>query len=393
MNNRMTDKIKPLSFKQRIKDMDKQLLIVTIILIIIGVLSIVSASSRETVSRYEYSVYHFFIKQMTMLGAALIGAFLIFLFPTKSYRFFGPLLWFTIIVCLFALFIYDSIKRGSNNWLPTGGQPSEFAKPIMIVVLAILFENMSNKDLEDKKTGGIFVAKWIVLGMFLPIIVFLQGDLGTALIMTGIAGFMYLFSPLGKKIKWTCLIGMVVLALIGGGILYASRGYLLTKEQMSRFDYFNPCAKDKWQECNGLIAINKGGLTGLGLGKSQQKYSYIPDPHTDSIFAIIVEEAGLGMGILIICLYAWMLLRIAKIAINASTIRGRYIAFGAFAYLALHVIFNLGGLLAILPLTGVPLPLISYGGSFTISFIAMLTMVQCVAAETKNKRIRISSNL
>ena len=84
-----------------------------------------------------------------------------------------------------------------------------------------------------------------------------------------------------------------------------------------------------------------------------------------------------------------MMYRIYKIGSTASTIRGKYIAYGALVYLALHVIFNLGGLLAVLPLTGVPLPLISYGGSFTISFLCMLTMVQCVAVETKNRKIKI----
>lgn len=388
--------MKNLSFKNKIKDLDKQLLISTLIIIIIGILSIVSASSRETVSRYDYSIYHFFFRQMAMLGAGLICSIIVFLFKTNAYKAVAPILWLIILGCIVSLFVYSSAKRGSINWLEVKNftfQPSEFAKPIIIVTLAIMFELFSKKNLEDKKTGSIFVGMWIIIGVLIPVIIFFQKDLGTSLILFGISGFMYLFSPLGKKIKWTWLGILAGVALLCCGIIYSSRGYILTEEQQSRLNYFNPCSKDKWQECNALIAINKGGVTGLGIGKSQQKYSYIPDPHTDSIFAIIIEETGLLIGLFIILVYAWMLFRIAKISINASTIRGRYIAFGAFVYLAFHIIFNLGGLLAVLPLTGVPLPLISYGGSFTISFMVMLTMVQEVAVETKNKKIKISGNL
>lgn len=395
----MNNKVKPLSFRKKLKDIDKQLLLATLILIVIGTLSIVSASSRETVSRYDYSVYHYFFRHIKMLLAGFACSIVVFRFPTKSYRLFAPLLWFVILACLIGLFIYSSIKRGSINWLTIGGftfQPSEFAKPIIIASLAVFFEFMNDHFLNNPKFNSlIYLGLWAVIGLLMPAIVFMQGDLGTALILMGISGILYLFGPLDNKKKFKYLGCMVALAIVGAVGLFSVRGYLLSKEQMSRFNFINPCSKYEdsgYQICNGLIAINNGGLTGLGIGKSQQKYSYIPDPHTDSIFAIIMEETGLIMGVIIILIYMWMLTRIYKIAVNASTIRGRYIAFGALVYLSLHIIFNLGGLLAILPLTGVPLPLISYAGSFTISFMVMLTMVQCVAVETKNKKIKISGN-
>lgn len=395
----MNNRVRPISFRKKIKDIDKQLLLVTIIIIIIGTLSIVSASSRETVSRYDYSVYHYFFKHMEMLGAGIVCSFIIFKFPTKSYKLFAPVLWFFILACLIGLFIYSTIKRGSINWLTIFGftfQPSEFAKPIIIASLSVFFELMANHFLKNPKFNClIYLGLWAVIGLLMPAIVFLQGDLGTALILVGISGVLYLFGPLDTNRKMKYLGWMIAVVAIGACGLYFTRGYLLTNEQISRFNFFNPCSKyedNGYQICNGLIAINNGGLTGLGIGKSQQKYSYIPDPHTDSIFSIIIEETGLLMGLFIISIYIWMIYRIYKIAVNASTIRGRYIAFGALVYLTLHLVFNLGGLLAIFPLTGVPLPLISYGGSFTISFLCMLTMVQCVAVETKNQKIKISSN-
>ena len=256
---------------------------------------------------------------------------------------------------------------------------------------------MANKFLNKPGFNHlIYLGIWAILGLLMPLIVFIQGDLGTSLILICISCVMFLFSPLDSKRKLKYIIGMIIVAIIGASSLYLARGYLLTKEQKSRFNFINPCSKYEdsgYQICNGLIAINNGGLFGVGIGKSQQKYSYIPDPHTDSIFSIIIEETGLIMGIILIFLYIWMLYRIYKIAIYASTTRGRYIAFGTLIYLSLHIIFNLGGLLAVLPLTGVPLPLISYGGSFTISFMSMLTMVQCVNVETRNQKIKIGNNL
>lgn len=383
------------SFFEKIKYIDKQLLVTTIILIIIGTLSIVSASSRETVSRYDYSVYHYFFQQIIMITIGIFASMIIFAFPTKSYKLFAPILWIVIFACLIGLFIYSSIKRGSINWLTIKGftfQPSEFAKPIIIVTLSIFFEIVSKYVSNPSFKNLHFIGIWIILGLIMPAIVFFQGDLGTSIILFLISGIMFLASPINKKVKLkTCLV-MVGFILFAGLILLLGRGYILTEEQKSRLFYLQPCSKyenDGYQVCNGLIAINNGGLTGLGIGKSKQKYSYIPDPHTDSIFAIIIEEKGCILGVIIIFLYLWMFRRIYKICIESSTVRGRYIAFGCMVYLSLHIILNLGGLLAILPLTGVPLPLISYGGSFTISFLSMIAIVQCVNVESRMKKIKI----
>lgn len=385
------------SFKRRIKDMDKQLLVATIILLIIGTLSIVSASSRETVSHYGYSVYHYFKYAILWIVAGGIGSIVIINVPTKYYKKIGFILWFIIAALLLFLWIRGETKRGSNNWISFkhfSFQPSEFSKPVMIAVLSIIFEVFNKRLKNDNKNDRLlFMGFWVVFGLGFPALVFLAGDLGTALILLGISVIMFISSPLEEEYKYKYSAGLFGLFLVLVVVLFIARGYLLTKEQSSRLDFFNPCSKyedNGYQVCNALIAMNNGGVNGLGIGKSQQKYSYIPEPHTDSIFAIIVEEKGLLLGLIIIGLYIWMLKRIYTIARESVTIRGRYIAFGAFIYLFLHILFNLGGLLAVLPLTGVPLPLISYGGSSTISFIGMLAMVQLVNIENRNQKIKIS---
>ena len=177
--------------------------------------------------------------------------------------------------------------------------------------------------------------------------------------------------------------------------VYLWKGHVLTETQLKRFDFFNPCSKYEesgYQICNGFIAINDGGLLGLGIGKSKQKYSYIPDPHTDSVFAIIAEELGFLLSTLIFIAYIFILGRILRIASRASTLRGRYMCLGISVYMFLHILLNLGGLFGILPLTGVPLPFLSYGGTFTICFTCSLAIVQRVHIETFSQRNVLSNN-
>ena len=156
------------------------------------------------------------------------------------------------------------------------------------------------------------------------------------------------------------------------------------ERQLERFDFTNPCSKlltTGNQVCNGYIAINNGGLTGVGLGNSTQKYLYLPEPYTDFIFAIIVEELGVVFGIFIILLYMFLLYRILLIGKNSGTNRGMILCYGVAIYIFLHIAVNLMGLFGMMPMTGVPLPFMSYGGSFTICLIASLTLVQRVSVE------------
>ena len=140
--------------------------------------------------------------------------------------------------------------------------------------------------------------------------------------------------------------------------------------------------------CNGFIAIKNGGLFGLGFGNSTQKYLYLPEAHTDFIFPIIIEELGLIVGIFIIIGYAFILYRILLIAKASTNVRNSILAYGTFIYLLLHILINLMGVLALIPLTGVPLPFFSYGGSFTLNEVFMLSICQRVSIETKNTRLK-----
>ena len=169
-------------------------------------------------------------------------------------------------------------------------------------------------------------------------------------------------------------------------------GELLNSELSSRLTYKKPCTsfslKTGYQVCNGMIAINNGGLFGVGLGNSTQKYLYLPEAHTDFIFPIIVEELGSIAGAGVLLLYLFILFRLIRISKYAKDLTGSMIAFGSAITILLHLIVNLGGILALIPLTGVPLPLLSYGGSITLNTLIMLLLSLRVLVEgnksTKN---------
>lgn len=384
----------PKKLRELILDIDKPLFLISTALFIFGLLNIVTASSQASVLKYKTSLYGFFYKQSLFL---LIGIF-IFLFvikqPTKKYIKYGFLSFIGVLGLLSYLSLYGTSNKGSFNWIRIGSfsiQPSEFAKPVMIMCLSVLFELFYVKLRIRNQNHYDIIGIILVTGCIFPIFVFFQKDLGTMIILFLIFISMFLASPILRvdKIK-TIALGILII-FCASCILIAKTGHLLTKTQLSRFNFFDPCADYEsggYQICNGFIAINEGGLFGVGIGNSKQ-VSYIPESHTDSVFAIIAEEYGFIKSSVIFLAYIVILYRILKLSMQSNTIRGRYICFGVSVYIFLHVVVNLGGLFGIMPLTGVPLPFLSYGGSFTFSLIAALAMVQRVHIETKNQKIKV----
>ena len=369
--------------------MDKQLFFASTILIIFGLFNIVTASSREAIS-IEAPLYYYFFKHGQMLLIGLFLGLIILNTDSKHYKLWTMIAYIAICICLFYLAFYGVSNRGAKNWIKIGPitfQPSEFIKPIIIVLLALLFEKFY-KFFKTKNINHYNKIAVIFFTICIPSsFVFLQKDFGTMLIILIIFIFMFVTSPIFKKEKLNSALFVVVCGTLGCLLVSAVTGKkLLSEAQLDRFNYINPCKNYEtsgYQICNGFIAINDGGLFGLGIGKSKQKYSYIPEPHTDSIFAIIVEEYGLIFCLFILFDYAYILWRILEISSGAHTIRGRYICLGVATYLFAHIFINLGGLFGLIPLTGVPLPFLSYGGSFLISAVCALCLVQRICIEKK----------
>ena len=366
----------------------------TILLCGIGLIMVFSASSAAAILRYDKDVTYFFIRQLIFFGVSFIGGIIIMRIPTKWYKSISWLLIIGITVVLVLLLIYGSITSHVQSWfyIPGTGfaiQPSEFAKSFIIIFMASFYNTLVRKKSNKIYLYLIPLSVALVLG----ILVLMQPDFGSAAILLAIAFCLFLSVPMKKTVLPKVITVVGVGAVISVLVLLYSGAEILNSEQMSRFQFQNPCQRYKektgYQVCNGFIAINNGGLTGVGIGKSTQKYMYLPESHTDFIFAILLEELGLIAGILVFLIYILLLYRILKIAKEAYNLRNSMLAYGTFWLFAFHIIINLSGVLAILPLTGVPLPLLSYGGSSTINFVAMLFVTQRVAIENKTTKYKL----
>ncbi len=369
--------------KDVIKNLDKPLFFLTLILFILGLIMIFSASNVTSYMKGG-SPYAYFIRQSIFLIASFIICIFLSKFNTKVYGLASNLLLFIFIIILILLFIYGEATNKARSWFyigPFGFQPSEFIKITMVVFMARYYEVK-----EGKLNNFITAVIPLLIGVFITFLIMIQPDLGTAIIFACLTGIIFLSTPIPKIIK------SKVLLLLGGMLavvvftLIMTGGKILQSRQLERFNFTNPCDRlldTGNQVCNGYIAINNGGLTGVGLGNSTQKYLYLPEPYTDFIFVVIVEELGLVTGIIIILAYIYLLYRILKIGRESYDNTGALICYGVAVYIFLHIAVNLLGLFGLMPMTGVPLPFMSYGGSFTLCLMVALCLVQRVAIETK----------
>ena len=375
--------------KKMLSKMDKPLLFFTILYSVFGLIMILSASSVSAVLRYHVSTYYFFIRQLLFIIVSFAIGIVILKLPTSKYKYFTPFLVLGILAALAGLFIYGRISNGAQSWYKIGFfnlQPTEFAKSIIIIYMAVFYDRILKKKNTNVYNYLIPIAVAIV--MFL--LICMQPDFGGAVILAGITFLIFIILPIEKN-NFTRLLKFLGIALIIGGIVFINSGNdFFNETQMARFKFKEPCKRYKedtgYQVCNGFIAMHNGGLFGVGLGNSTQKYLYLPEARTDFIFAIIVEELGLIFGILVILGYLYILYRILRVAKKSYTLRGSILAYGTFALIFMHLLINFLGSLAVIPLTGVPLPLLSYGGSFTINIIMMLFVVQRVSIENNIAR-------
>ena len=368
--------------------LDKSLLVVMFIFIIFGLIMILSASSMASYMRYHNSIYYYLIRQGIFILIGLVAFLIAIYFPTKVFKKTSPFLMLLLLASLFGLMVYGSNFFGSQSWYDLGFitiQPSELGKIIVILFLAYYYEK---HRLElDNQWHLLFP---LIVSTIVIFLVAMQPDFGTAAVFIGIILSIFYALPLKRKTRKPInriFIGSILLLAL---ITILTGGSFLRDYQLKRFEFMHPCERyeDKtgYQLCNSIIALKNGGLTGKGIGESTQKYLYLPESHTDFIFPIIIEEWGLIVGIIILFLYLFMLYRIINIAKNSDNLGNAIIAYGVFAYLLFHIAINLIGTLNIGPLTGIPLPFLSYGGSYTITLLFSMGLVQRVHYETYKKQ-------
>ena len=369
-----------------LRKIDKPLLIISVILFAIGLVAIYSASNVTAFMLNDANPSRYFAKEAFFLLGGLLVCYFLIKFPTKSYGGFSWFFTFILVGVIIVISILGQVINGMSAWINYNGlgiQPSEFVKIAIIPLIATFYD----KNYKYRSNFKIAMVPMVVAMIAAGSIVF-QGDLGTAIIFVGLCGLMFFFSPVSNRIKLRILGLIIIGAALLGIVLMAWGDKILPQDKMARFNLNDPCSRyitTGNQLCNSYIAINGGGIAGKGLGNSTQKYLYLPEAHTDFIFAIYVEEVGLAGAVLLISLYFVLLVRIIVIGKMSPTIAKKMICYGVSFYLFMHIIVNLTGVLGILPMTGVPLPFMSYGGSVCWCTLLALTMVERISYENNSK--------
>lgn len=369
------------------------LLLLMIIYTVFGCLMIFSASSVSTVLRYGVSTDYFVIRQLIALILAYAAGFLVLFVPTTS-RIYKWSSWsiYIGIFLLAGLFLFGKVAGGALAWFEVGNrslQPAEFVKLMLILFFAVYYSG-----LQKKKNKITFWNMLYPMGIAAIVcgLVLVQPDLGGALIIGAISILVFFSLPFGKKEKGIVFkLGLGAVALVAF-LVFVCGVQIIKPYQLKRFEFTEPCTKYSldtgYQVCNGYIAIHNGGLTGVGLGDSTQKYLYLPEAHTDFIFPIICEELGLVVGISIVIGYFVMLFIMLKIAKETDNLRSSILAYGIFCYFLIHILVNLMGVLGLIPLTGVPLPFLSYGGSYNLCVVISLFVLQRIHFENREAKLR-----
>lgn len=335
----------------------------------LGLLLLSSASSVQSFQQYDDS-YHF-VKRQFFRGL-LPGLFLFFVFSRLNLNFLKKYsLWFLIgsLILLVAVFIPKlGVSSGqTRSWLEIGSlrfQPSEILKLTFIIYLAAWLENKSH-SLEMKNLKYTLLPFLFFLTI-VTILILAQPDLGTFLIIMAIAGVVYF----AAGAPWSHLAGMVA-----GFLLIVFLTIQVAPYRLDRIaSFFNPEIDPQgssYQIQQAKLAIGSGGLLGLGIGKSRQKFNYLPEVKGDSIFAIIAEEMGFIFSLLFLGLFLTIMLRGLKIARASPDNFTSLLAIGITGWFSFQAFINIGAMVGVLPLTGIPLPFVSYGGTaLTISLVA-----------------------
>ncbi|EEL86555.1 putative lipid II flippase FtsW [Bacillus cereus] len=365
------------------KSMDYSLLLPLIILCVLGVIMVYSSSSIVAISKHNWPANYFFKKQLVALAIGTIMLAIIVAIPYKIWRKRIVLIAMGTgsIVLLLAAFLFGKEVNGAKGWI-LGIQPAEFVKITVIITLANFFAK--KQETQTAFVQGI-IPPLAVVGGAMGLIL-LQNDLGTDILIGGTVLIMFFCSGVNvnlsiKRFLLTSIIWIPALYLIGN--------YKLNPYQKARFsvflDPFNDPQNDGFQLINSFIGIASGGLHGRGLGNSVQKYGYLPEPQTDFIMAIISEELGfIGVAVILICLLL-IIIRSLRVAQKCKDPFGSLIVIGIAGLFGVQTFVNVGGMSGLIPLTGVPLPFVSYGGSSLLANLLAMGILLNIASHVKRQ--------
>ena len=371
-----------------VREYDHALFLTVVVLVCFGLVMILSSSYYVSLTseKFENNIFYFFAKQSmaTAIGfvALIVAAVINYNFVCK----FAPLLYLLACVCLLYVALFGEVTNGAKRWMyigPFGFQPSEFAKVSMVLLLALYI----GKDPRRVNTlRGLAVCALIVA---LPAGLVMWGKNTSTLIIIVVIAAAMIFVASPHFWRW--------IALAAGGVtafmIYLTKfstGYHAAR-YAAHLDPFSDPTEAGYQIIQGLYAVASGGLFGLGLGKSNQKLVFMPEPHNDFIFAVICEELGFFGALIVLILFGVFIWRGVRVALKATDVTGMLIATGTTVLVAMQVIINVSVVTNTIVNTGIPLPFISYGGT-SVAFILALTGVMLNVSRHHDKAVEDRTN-
>lgn len=374
-----------LAKKSRSDLTDNALLIAVVSLSLIGVVMIASASMALAAENYS-NPFYFASRQLFFLGLGLIGATVLYQLPLSDWEKYGPYLIIISLVFLSLVLVIGKEINGSKRWIDLGlftVQVSETVKLFIIVYLAGYL--VRRGELVQSSIGGFLRPLSLIL--VASMLLLLEPDFGAVVVIV-LTSCALLFIA---GVKLTQFLSLIVSLAITGAVLIMLSPYR-AKRLASFLDPFSDPFASGFQLTQSLIAIGNGSLTGMGLGNSVQKLLYLPEAHTDFLFAVLCEEFGFIGVLFIVALYGfivWKSFDLARIADKQGNRFAGYLALGIGIWIGLQSFINIGVNMGILPTKGITLPMMSYGGSSAIVFIVSFTLLLRIELETREFSKRV----
>ncbi len=355
---------------------------IILVFMIVGIGLLLLSSASSVVSFQKFGSSYYYIKHQLLFGLLPGICFFIILSKIDYHqvvKYVMPVL-AAIVVALIAVLVpgVGSEFGGASRWLDIGFfsfQPSEIAKLVLIMYLAYWFDK---KGLEEIRTWKRGTLPFVVLVGIISALLIKQPDMGTMVVI--ILSALVLYFLAGARI-----FNITILLLGGSGLLYLL--IKIASYRLSRLTVFlNPELEPQgigYHINQALLAVGSGGFWGLGLGHSRQKYQYLPEVTGDSIFAVVAEELGFLLTTILIVLLVSLILRGFRIAKQAPDNLGRLLASGIMVWLGIQILVNIAAMLNLLPLTGIPLPFISHGGSALATALAGLGIIVNISSQAR----------
>ena len=347
---------------------DFTLVITVLLLLSLGLVMVLSASSPTALQKYDKS-YYFFVRQLIFAVLGLFGMYFISKIDYRIYQKFYKHAWILSIILLISVFAFGSDSHGAKRWIyitkSLSFQPSEIVKFLII----IFYGGILVKDRDDLGKFWKGLVKHILFLVPIIALLLLEPHVSTSMVIIITCCIMMIMA--GCKFWQFLVSGIVAVGGIGSiaTVLYMASAKFQEKFQyiVTRFitftDPWKDATGDGWQIIQSLYAIGSGGLFGAGLGESKQKYLYLSEPHNDFIFSIIAEELGFVGCILVFVLFAVFIWRGVLIAMKAPDMFGSLVAAGITSLVGVQAIINVAVVTSSMPVTGMQLPFFSYGGT------------------------------